>query len=233
VGFAFFPVFAHHQEWYVGGDAWKELSGGLSIVWGNVPLSYKHVQSPGAAWLLVPAAFAVWHLRLELPFAGLEPSALLVLLPYMLVIGSSIIFATDGLARRLGVDIGRRTVLDGLAAVFALPVIVRWGHPEDVVSIAFAMFAASACIEAKWWKAGWLFGAAVLFQPLAILMVPSMLALAPTTTLHLPSAPDRTVAKLGQLTKSVACYKLLAGTDLAQIPDVLCGLVEQLNNQAA
>jgi hypothetical protein len=61
----------------------------------------------------------------------------------------------------------------------------------------------------------------------------AMLALAPTTTLHLPSAPDRTVAKLGQLTKSVACYKLLAGTDLAQIPDVLCGLVEQLNNQAA
>jgi hypothetical protein len=61
----------------------------------------------------------------------------------------------------------------------------------------------------------------------------AMLALAPTTTKHLPAARAKTVAKLAQLTKSVSCYRLLAGTDLAQIPAVLGGLVERLNDEAA
>ena len=61
----------------------------------------------------------------------------------------------------------------------------------------------------------------------------AMLALAPTTTMHLPAAPARTVAKLIRLTKSAGCYRLLAGTDLAQIPEVLGGLVERLNRDAA
>ncbi len=61
----------------------------------------------------------------------------------------------------------------------------------------------------------------------------AMLALAPTTTKHLPAARARTVAKLAQLTKSVGCYKLLAGTDLSQIPDILGALVERLNHEAA
>jgi hypothetical protein len=61
----------------------------------------------------------------------------------------------------------------------------------------------------------------------------AMLALAPTTTKHLPAARAKTVAKLAQLTKSVGCYRLLAGTDLTQIPEVLGELVEQLNDEAA
>jgi hypothetical protein len=61
----------------------------------------------------------------------------------------------------------------------------------------------------------------------------AMLALAPTTTKHLPAARARTVAKLAQLTKSVGCYKLLAGTNLEEIPEVLWELVERLNREAA
>ena len=61
----------------------------------------------------------------------------------------------------------------------------------------------------------------------------AMLALGPTTTRHLPAARARTVAKLIRLTKSAGCYKLLAGTDLAQIPEALTGLVERLNREAA
>jgi len=60
----------------------------------------------------------------------------------------------------------------------------------------------------------------------------AMLALAPTTTKHLPAARARTAAKLIRLTKSAACYRLLAGTDLAQIPEALTGLVERLNRNA-
>jgi hypothetical protein len=61
----------------------------------------------------------------------------------------------------------------------------------------------------------------------------AMLALARTTTMHLPAARARTVAKLIRLTKSAGCYKLLAGTDLAQIPEALTDLVERLNRDAA
>jgi hypothetical protein len=61
----------------------------------------------------------------------------------------------------------------------------------------------------------------------------AMLALAPTTTMHLPAARARTVAKLTRLAKSVGCYRLLAGTDLAQIPAALTSLVERLNRDAA
>jgi hypothetical protein len=61
----------------------------------------------------------------------------------------------------------------------------------------------------------------------------AMLALAPTTTRHLPAARARTVAKLIRLTKSAGCYKLLVGTDLAQIPMALTSLVERLNRDAA
>lgn len=57
----------------------------------------------------------------------------------------------------------------------------------------------------------------------------AMLALAPTTTMHLPAARANTVAKLGRLTKSVPCYRLLAGTDLKQIPAVLEDLLRKLN----
>jgi hypothetical protein len=61
----------------------------------------------------------------------------------------------------------------------------------------------------------------------------AVLALARTTTMHLPAARARTVAKLMRLAKSVGCYRLLAGTDLAQIPAALTGLVERLNRDAA
>jgi hypothetical protein len=61
----------------------------------------------------------------------------------------------------------------------------------------------------------------------------AMLALAPTTTKHLPAARAKTVAKLARLTRSVGCYRLLAGTDLAQIPVVLGELLDRLNDEAA
>ena len=58
-------------------------------------------------------------------------------------------------------------------------------------------------------------------------------ALAPTTTFHLPAAPARTVQKLMRLVRSAGCYRLLAGTDLKQIPEALANLVERLNEEAA
>jgi hypothetical protein len=61
----------------------------------------------------------------------------------------------------------------------------------------------------------------------------ALLALAPTTTMHLRATRRETLAKLFHLVKSVPCYRLLAGTDLTQIPEILSSLLHQLEPLAA
>jgi energy-coupling factor transporter ATP-binding protein EcfA2 len=60
----------------------------------------------------------------------------------------------------------------------------------------------------------------------------ALVALAPTTTMHLRTTRRETLAKLFRLVKSVPCYRLLAGTDLAQIPVTLSNLLQQLESAA-
>ena len=55
---------------------------------------------------------------------------------------------------------------------------VRWGHPEDAVAIALAVYALILALDGRFAGSGWLIGAALAFQPLALLMVPVLLAVA-------------------------------------------------------
>jgi hypothetical protein len=54
--------------------------------------------------------------------------------------------------------------------------IAIYGHPEDAVAIALASYALVFTFEDRFVGAGWLFGAAVGFQPLVLLMLPALLA---------------------------------------------------------
>jgi len=56
----------------------------------------------------------------------------------------------------------------------------------------------------------------------------ALLALAPTTTQHLPGTRRQTVEKLIRLARAVPSYRLLAGTDLAQIPAAISRLLDNL-----
>lgn len=56
----------------------------------------------------------------------------------------------------------------------------------------------------------------------------ALLALAPTTTKHLLGTRRQTVEKLMRLVKAVPSYRLLAGTDLTQIPVAISGLLDSL-----
>ena len=81
--------------------------------------------------------------------------------------------------RRRTPDIwGRRAVLSVVEAVLLWNVIVEWGHPEDAVAIALSMYALIFAFKRRFVGAGWLFGAAVAFQPLVLLMLPVLLAIA-------------------------------------------------------
>lgn len=54
----------------------------------------------------------------------------------------------------------------------------------------------------------------------------ALLALAPTTILHMPGASQDAFAKMSALVKQVPCYVLEAGTDLPQIPAAVRALLE-------
>ena len=53
-------------------------------------------------------------------------------------------------------------------------------------------------------------------------------AIAPTTIAHLPSHEHGTLAKLTRLCRSVPCFEIAAGTDLAGIPRAVDALIAQL-----
>ncbi len=58
------------------------------------------------------------------------------------------------------------------------PILVIWGHPEDALALALGVYALVLALDGRWTGAGWLFGAAVATQPLVILMLPVLLAMA-------------------------------------------------------
>lgn len=61
----------------------------------------------------------------------------------------------------------------------------------------------------------------------------ALLALAPTTTKHLLGTRRQTVEKLMRLVKAVPSYRLLAGTDLSQIPVAISRLLDGVNPPTA
>jgi len=73
----------------------------------------------------------------------------------------------------------RRPVLMAAEAIALWQVITVWGHPEDAVALGFALYALLAGAAGGWRRSGWLWGLAVVFQPLALLLLPLSVGRAP------------------------------------------------------
>ncbi len=97
--------------------------------------------------------------------------------PYVLLLSCIALFACDALAQRLQVSRQRRAVITVVEAVLLWNVTVVYGHPEDAVAIALAIYALISAMDGRFVKAGWLFGVAVAFQPLVLLMAPVLFAM--------------------------------------------------------
>ncbi len=95
-----------------------------------------------------------------------------------LVLSCVAFFSFDALAERLGVSKARRAFLSVVEAVLLWNVIVNWGHPEDVIALSFGMYALTLALDRRFVGAGWLCGAAVLFQPLVVLILPVLFTMA-------------------------------------------------------
>lgn len=106
-----------------------------------------------------------------------HPPVFVYLALYSLLLSCLALFACDALAERLGVSRSRRSVLCLTEAVLLWNVTVFWGHPEDAVALALAVYALDLAMGQRFNGAGWLFGLAVAFQPLVIVTFPMLLVL--------------------------------------------------------
>jgi hypothetical protein len=106
-----------------------------------------------------------------------DPNWVAIVVPYCLILSCVALFAFDALAERLQVSRQKRALLCVTEAALLWNVTVIWGHPEDAVAIAFAVYALIFTLDKRFVGAGWLFGVAVAFQPLVLLMLPALLAL--------------------------------------------------------
>ena len=96
--------------------------------------------------------------------------------PYTLALSCTALFAFDALAERMKVARSRRAVLCVIEAVLLWFISTLWGHPEDALAVAFAVYALIFVLDKRFTGAGWLFGVALSFQPLVILMMPVLIA---------------------------------------------------------
>jgi hypothetical protein len=143
------------------------------------------------------------HLQPGMPLTAVTtPLSWLVLGPVDLVAGCFVLFPLDALARSLGVPTRRRAVLALLeAAALWNPIVWNW-HPEDPLAVAFGLYALLAAFSGRWRRCGWLLGAGVAFQPLVLVVLPAILALAPRGSrlaLVVRSAVPATVLLAGPL----------------------------------
>lgn len=97
--------------------------------------------------------------------------------PFALLLSCSVLFASDALAQHLDVTKQRRALLIVVEAILLWNVTILWGHPEDAVAVALAMYSLILALKGRFGGSGWLFGGAVVFQPLVLLILPVLFAI--------------------------------------------------------
>lgn len=181
--FGWGPLVRHTQTWVLPGDIWGTFFSARYVAWGDIGDVYRQgtglVTFPGIAVLLAPVALLVDALHLTVSISPIflaHPSSWYLLGPADLLLGVSTIFATDRFARTLVVPVPWRAVLDCGVTIPLFVLIVLWGHPEDAVALTLALYAMAGTWDGRTWQAGWLWGAAIVMQPFAILLFPLALA---------------------------------------------------------
>jgi hypothetical protein len=178
------PVVRHHNYMMTPGDIWGTFRSAHVVGWGNLGGIYASgtalVSFPGFVLLLAPVAMltGAFHMTEDFPFYPPHASAWYVLGPFEMLVSCVALFACDALAQRLGVSQTRRMFMAVAGAVALWNVSIIWGHPEDALAIALAVYALVFALDDRWTGAGWLFGAAVAVQPLVLLVLPVLVGMA-------------------------------------------------------
>jgi len=179
------PVVHHQSYWIQPGDLWGTFRTAQFVSWGDIGDVYNSgaglVSLPGISVVLAPLALLADHfgLSISFPYALPHPTAWLALGPYQAAIGAIVLIPLDALAEELGLRRTSRTAVSICGAVVLWPVLAIWGHPEDPLAMAFAVWGLLAALRGRWRGAGWCWGCALVLQPLVVLMLPIVFAMAP------------------------------------------------------
>jgi hypothetical protein len=180
------PTLIGRTEWALPYDLWGTLIATTRLAHGNIGGLYAPptglISLPGAAVILLPCAAVISALGLSLTIPGphnLHPPVWLLAGPYQIALCCVTLFAADALAEQLGVRFWKRGLLAAASAGILWSVSARWGHPEDAVAVGLLLYAVLAQSRGRLGRAGWLAGAAVCVQPLVLLALPVLLAMAP------------------------------------------------------
>ncbi len=178
-------IFGHSGAWVSPDDIWGTLRAAHMVGWGGEGAIYQqhtgYLSFPGLPVLLAPVAMlsGALHLSESLPLYLPHPTAWLLLGPVEMALGTVVLFPLDAVARRFGVPRARRTGVVWAAAALIWPVVAVWGHPEDLLAVAFSLYALLAAFDERWTRSAVLLAVALAFQPLAVLVVPIVLARLP------------------------------------------------------
>ena len=180
------PVVRHEAVWVVPGDIWSTFRNAHFVGWGDMGTiydpNYGLLTFPAVVVALAPVAMVAGHFGLTESigaFMVVHPSAWLLLGPATLLLGGSCLFAFDALAEELGVARVTRWLLLGAESAVVFVVVGMWGHPEDMAALGLATYALLTGHRGRWRAAGWLWGAAIAFQPLVLVLVPVAVASCP------------------------------------------------------
>ncbi len=180
----FWSALAHHG-WQDYSDLWNSAGLALSVGHGHWAAVYAPSSQldapPGFEYLLAPVMVLGHGLGLGTTLAegnGFKAFGL-ILVAVATVMGGSVLFALDAVARLWDYSDARRLALCVVAGLGVASAAAFWGHPEDCIALALVLWAALA-VERRGAggraRAAWLLGIAVACQPLALLAVAPVVA---------------------------------------------------------
>jgi len=182
----FWDLVVHHVDiWSTPPDLWGTFRDAHYIIWDGEGQVYNastsFVTFPGIAVLLAPVAWLQQHFNLteSWPVYLNKPTAWYVLGPADMLCGGALLFPLDAMARRLSISYKRRAIATVFEAILIYPAVEIWGHPEDVLALAFGCYALLASYDRRWVRSACLYALAVAFQPLILLLLPISLAFVP------------------------------------------------------
>jgi hypothetical protein len=169
--------------WQSVSDLWNTAGIALAVGhghWAAVYGSHSQIDSPpGFEFVLAPFVALGHGMGLRTPAEHHYFGFWFALVTVATVLASTVLFALDAIARRWGLSDARRFALSLVSGVGVASAVVFWGHPEDCISLALVLWAATA-VEQKGWgglaRAGWLLGFAAALQPVALLAVAPVVA---------------------------------------------------------
>ena len=169
----------HLAFWLISNDLWGTIRDGHYVAWGALAYIYGAgtalVTLPGLPLVLSPLVAIGGHFHLTEtfgPWIVAKPTGWLLYGPFLMALGGTPIFAADAWAEDLALSRWRRVLGDFAVMAASWDMVARWGHPEDALALAGALFCLLAVKQGRWRPAGWWLGIAFCFQPLVILLVP-------------------------------------------------------------